>query len=505
MLKRIFFLIVGLTMILLSCKKDKLTGDVKAINEVKIAGINPSYTAALGVPLVITPNLNFTQDNGTDDSRYIYEWFSAESLKTHIASTRNLNAVINLTPGLHPNIYYTVKDTQTGVQWSTRFSITVVTSIYEGWLVLNDVDGTARLDMVSVKDNVYTPIYDVLALTGSALKLQGAPVNISCFPLDNKTYGIYVSAKGTGTTKIDPETFGWDRLKYMSYESMIPSIPENFLADFVQQKGNQYAGYIYKGGTVYFYRQASGFVYSVPVNVMKGSATEFKAAPYIASVLLGDFAANGPSILYDATNRKFVNQQATAISCSDMPAGTLFNYTTGKDLVYMASTNYNGALASGDVFAILKDPGIANFYLARISLAAFGTSFQQNYWDTMNATDIALAEQFAVSSDLGYIFYNVGGKLYEYDMFLKKSILMLDKGAQKISMLRFQNFVFPNASATTKYSNKLLVGSYDSSKPSASNGTLEIFTVAPVNGPLKVLESYSGFGKIMDISYRERK
>lgn len=505
MLKRICFLTVCVIVMLVSCKKDNLTGDIKQINEVKIGGINPSYTVSLGQPLVITPDLKFTQDNGADAKRYLYEWFAAEGTKISIASTRNLNTSINLPPGVHNSVYYKVTDSQTGVQWSTMFSISIVTPIYQGWMVLNDIDGTARLDMISLKDKSYTAIYDVLGLTGSALKLKGAPVNISCFPYNVSNYGIYVSSKGTGTTKIDPETFAWTPQMYISYETLIPSIPDNFLADFVQPKGNQSAAYMYKDGAVYYYRNDYGYRYSVPINVMTGSTAEFKAAPFIASVIQGDFAIYGPSILYDATHRKFVNHQNLAASCSEMPAGTLFNYTTGKDMVYMASTTYNGSFANGDVFAILKDPGGANFYLARISLAAFGLSFQQNYWDIMTAADIGSAEHFAVSPDLGYIFYNVGGKLYEYDMFLKKSILMVDKGAEKISLLRFQTFVYPNTAVTAAYNNKLVVGSYDPSKPSGTNGKLEIFNVTPVNGPLTLAESYSGFGKIVDISYRERR
>ncbi|RQO74451.1 hypothetical protein DBR43_03400 [Pedobacter sp. KBW06] len=504
MLKRICFSIVGLTMLIISCKKDSLIGDIKEINEVKIGGIAASYTVSLGVPLVITPELKFTQDNESNTGRYQYEWYSAEGVRVDIANTRNLNTEIKLTPGTHNSVYYRVTDTQTGVKWTKMFSISIVTPIYEGWLVLGDVDGIARLDMVSLKDNVYTPIYDVLGLTGSALKLKGSAVDVSYFPYRASKQGIYVSSTGTGTTKIDPESFAWDAQMYISYESLIPSLPDNYLADFVQPKGNRGVSYMYKDGKFYYNKDDQGYRYSVPINVMTGSTTEFRAAPFVASVIQGDFSTNGASVLYDATNRKFVNHQPSSVTCSDMPAGTLFNFTTGKDLVYMESTTYNGSFANGDVFAVLKDEGAPNYHLARISLAAFGVSFQQNYWDVMNATDISLAENFAVSPDLGYVFYNVGGKLYEYDMFLKKSKLMLDKGAEKITMLRFHKFVYPFGAATPKYSNKLIVGSYDPARPSASSGKLELFTVPAVNADLVVLESYTGFGKIKDITYRER-
>lgn len=503
MQKKIILLAMCWLMVLLSCKKESDT-TLKDINEIGISGIASSYSVLLGAKLTITPELKFTMDQGTDASRYQYEWFAADSKRTDLATTRNLDKEITLKPGVY-DVYYRVRDTQSGVQWSRKFSLSVVTSIYEGWMVLNDVNGSARLDMLSVKDDIYTPIHDVLAFTGSKLKLQGTPVNIACFPYSFDAYGIYVTAKQTGTTKIDPESFDWNSNMYVSYESLIPGVPENYQADFVQAKGGNLSSYMYKDGDVYFYNNSSGLRYSVPINLIQGTNATFKAAPYISSVPNGDFAGYGPSILYDATNRKFVRHLSGETKCAEMPAGTLFDFHTGKDLVYMASTSYNGGFAAGDTFAILKDPNAANFYLARISLAAFGTSFQQNYYDTMNATNLSLAENFAVSPEFGYVFYNVGGKVYEYDIFSKNSKLMLDKGSEKISMLKFHFFNYPFTSATTKYSNKLIVGSYDPSKTTGSNGKMELYTVPAVNGDLVLDESYTGFGKIVGLSYRERK
>jgi hypothetical protein len=52
---------------------------------------------------------------------------------------------------------------------------------------------------------------------------------------------------------------------------------------------------------------------------------------------------------------------------------------------------------------------------------------------------------------------------------------------------------------------ELLVSTYDPSGTVGSNGTLSIYTVPPVNGKLVITETYTGFGKIKDIAYRQRQ
>src|SRR5699024_4433713 len=118
------------------------------------------------------PVLEFTLDDGAD-GQYEYLWFAvnqagvqAVDKRTDLSTTRNLDITIALTPSEYL-VYYIVKDLETGVEFRTSFELFVGTSIYEGWLVLGDVNGTARLDMISLINEEYTVIPDVLAFTGS--------------------------------------------------------------------------------------------------------------------------------------------------------------------------------------------------------------------------------------------------------------------------------------------------------------------------------------------------
>jgi hypothetical protein len=123
----------------------------------------------------------------------------------------------------------------------------------------------------------------------------------------------------------------------------------------------------------------------------------------------------------------------------------------------------------------------------------------------MTAPDIDKATHFASSPELGYLFYSVGGKLYEYDPFLQQSFLMLDKGSEEITYIAFQKFFNPNYyDKYTEFGNLLTVGTQNPAGSEGSNGTLTQYTVPPINKPLQVKNTFTGFGRIVSVSYRER-
>jgi hypothetical protein len=157
-------------------------------------------------------------------------------------------------------------------------------------------------------------------------------------------------------------------------------------------------------------------------------------------------------------------------------------------------------------YAILKDPVTSKYYMLRFVLGA-----AQNYFQEITGTDITNATNFAVSPDLGYLFYSVGSKVYEYDLSLQQSFLMLDKGNAQVSYLSFlhiyDRYGLAGMTKNANYfswSTQLTVGSYDPSGTAGSNGTLEQYTVEPVNGQIQRTVQWTGFGKIVSIGYRSR-
>ncbi|UMB52503.1 PKD-like family lipoprotein [Lutibacter sp. A64] len=410
-----------------------------------------------------------------------------------LATTKNLQLDALSIPPASYEVFYRVTDKNTGIQWSTSFNLNVESTIYQGWLIMNDVNGTARLDMISKLTDDELIMHDVLALSGSSLVLEGAPGNVYCYPYDPTFYGIYVTSEETGTTKIHPETFDWETEYYLSFE-MLSSVPTDFKADFIKMLPFGSESLMYKDGNYYYYLRVYQYRYGVPINIVDGEVNTFKASPYV-----GTAGVMGESILYDEDNKRFVRHPWASLKSNVFPEGTLFDYNIDMDLVFMDRTEYNG----GEVFAILKDNPSNKLYLARMSSGFFG-NISQRYFEeipTEIAEDMALAEHFAISPQFGYLFYNVGSKIYEYDFGIKQSKLMIDKGTEEITQLKFSKFSYPNNEPQSLYTNQLLVASYNSGE---SNGTLEFYEVPPVNGDLILTESYDGFGKIVSTSFRER-
>ena len=488
-----FIFVLTATLALSGCYKDKGNYDYNEINEVEIEGIADEYTVSLGERFTITPTLKFSLDKSNDTSKYEYEWIALRrdgvlpgDVRKDLGVTKNLDVNVTLPPGPY-RTYYRVTDKNSGVQWQKTFNLTVVSSIYEGWMLMNDVNGQTRVDMISMDTSAFKTIVDVLGTTGSGIPggIYGKPLFINCYPYDPTFYGVYICTD-LGTTKIHPETFKYDFTYNIKYE-FVSNIPETFTTDYMTNLSGNTAWLHGTDNNVYYYYRIFQVKYGLPVNQVKGEVSSFRANKFIAT--------NGSSraVLYDDDNRRFVRHINNEATSTLMPEGTLFDFNTGKDLVYMTYSAYNG----GEVFAILKDPSDNKYWLARFT---FGSSINQVYYEEMTATGIESASDFAVSPEFGYIMYNAGSKVYSYDFNNKASKLMLDYGARNISQIKFHPFI------SGKYSemrNQLIVCSYEEGD-TAGSGKMELFKVKPVQGDFELAKEYTGLGKIVSLSYRER-
>lgn len=495
---RIQCLIVVL-LIVLSCSDDLGNYNYNAINEIEVTGFEDEYTTLFGDSFSLKPTINFTQDDATDENRYTYSWFVMTSRglpmdqREDLATTKNLELEsLTVPPGSY-ELVYEITDQETEITWQFKVPLNIRSAIYEGWLLLNKTASGSRLDMITYLDKTFTPIIDVLDYSNSSLKLEGEPVQIHTYSHDPQFYGIFVTTTGNGTTKIEPETFGWQETYRLAYD-MVSNVPTDFGADFITRANTgAQSSYMYKDGDVFYYLRVQQWKYGSPINYI--NEEQVTISPFIAAVDYGE------SIFYDVTNKRFLRHHWQSSNMNEMPNGTLFDYTTGKDLLYMGRTTYNG----GEAFAILEDTNNSDLYLARMAQAIFG-SVSQSYYEKI-PSDISVemkqAEHFAISPDFGYLFYNVGSKVYQYDFSLKTSKLMLDKGANEITLLKFDDGAKSawGASDEYNYTNMLQVASTDNTP---GGGLFEIYEVPPVNGTIKIVESYSGFDRIVGSSYRFR-
>lgn len=472
-----------------SCVNDEGNYNYTDINELNVTGLEETYTVYTGEHLKLTQSLNPTKDDGSDPNRYSYEWIAVTSTKITIATTKDFDGLVKLPPAKYA-IYYSVKDAVTGVTWRPKpFTLNVVSSIYQGWLVIGEADGKPRLDMVSIIPGIVEPriITDVLDAAGSALKLGGKAVDVECFGSAISTstaYGIYVTSTETGTARIDPDSFAWAQTQNIAYESVGGGFDTNFGVDFMKSPSSG-ENMIYSKGNIYSYYKAGQVRYGLPQNILETETKTFYAAPFIAD----NQTVFGPPVFFDRDARRFVRYNLYKGNCSTMPpvtgSDTVLDWNnTNCDLVFMTTSNFNNY----ENFAVLKNISTGKFYLLR-----FNKALTQTYYkEILNAPDFDKATKFAVSPDSGYLFYAVGGKLYEYDNGTQSAKLMVNKGSEEITYLDF------NARAKT-FEKKLIVGSYN-----GTVGTLELFTVPPVNGNLVLDNTYTGLCKIVDVAFRPR-
>jgi hypothetical protein len=496
-----YFILVFISWCLASCYKDKGNYDYHPVNELSVANFDTlkGYVTYFGNTLAITPAITGTLDKDGTHS-YTYEWsYELPSYAVKVLSTeKNLNYKVDILPGTY-SLRYKITDKTSGVMYHFRTTLQVSTEIYEGYLVLNEVNNQSRLDMLSYKteNGSFIQYTDVLAKMGSALPPQGKPYNIFCMQTsftttaDASSYKIYLST-ASGTNGLNSESFGYTATQNIRYE-MIGDVPQGFAAN--NFFGNYRFGtiptiYMCAQNNVYIRLNGSPAYPYVPLNIYAGAAYPFKASPYTVS-------DPNYAMIFNMDKRTFTRTETfNSASVYDMPAA--LNYPTGKDLVYMEMPY------SGTIHAIMKDPVTAAYSIIRF---AFGAAPSYNELVPAAATDFDKATHYAISPDQGYLFYSVGGKLYEYDLSLKTSKLMLDKGTEEITYIAFQNFYARTNKPATygEWARWLTVGSYNTAGTAGANGTLEQYTVPPVNGPIELKTKWTGFGKIVSISYRERR
>lgn len=481
-----------------ACMEDEGNYDYNEINEVTIDGLEANYEVLKFDNFNIVPELSFSLDEN-QQGLYAYKWEAIRSASIgsgepaiELSVERNLTARVTLPVGQY-DLYYTVKDLSTNVEIFKESKLKVVTSLYEGWLLLTETNNGPRLDMVSKVGGEFSPIYNVL--DGSGLELSGTADFVYTYPYKPSFYGIYISTSGNGTVKIEPDTFAWKSIYNLSSE-FVTSQPTNLRARKVMGTLFNW-GYANVDGDLYHYYNPLGSFFGKKVNYVDNEI--FEVSPI--SCMEGTYG--GFAMFYDNTNKRFIRNSQFGVSTvmpNPAPESRLFDYTTGKELLYMVNNTFGGDFYSSNIFAILKDSGTNKSYVAQFT----SWNGQQKHYSEIEATDFDQATTYAISPNYGYLFYAVGSKLYQYDIFSKQTKPMEDLGNEEITLIKFEPFLNWFNPAYSGMDKKLIVCSYDSSLEDGSNGTMRLYFVPEVNKQIVLEQTYTGFGKIKSIAYRER-
>ncbi|WP_298711770.1 PKD-like family lipoprotein [Chitinophaga sp.] len=504
MKKTAFILLIAAT--LSGCYKDLGNYEYKDVGDIEISNIEEQYARLQRDTLRISPELSFSTPVAESDLEF--EWMCIQSLSTDesgkriIGTSRNLEWEITGATGNY-NLFYRVRNKKTGVQYHKLFNLEVQTSTYEGWVILSDVEGLARIDMVSRQTDGADKVF--IDISGTS----GAPMPALRGPRALSIGSDYVSQVGTvqslyvltddGTQKINANTWQWTPKHDMLREMLAP-VPQPFRPVMHQPYGSCFV-IVTSDKEMYAMYPQNGIGYGAPVNKLAGTNEPIDPAPFIAIPV---FVAPNICMVFDKSRRWFLRLDAASDRGCDTiptPPNALFSYKIGKDLLWMGYTRFNG----GNNIAVMKDPVTKKHFLVRITLAGNTPLFQQDQYLEINEStgDIANAEQFAFGQSLGYLLYSVGSKLYQFDINYNTHKLMADVSPEVITSVKTRPHLKTTEPYAT-YQQSVVVGSHLPGGTEGSNGKVRIYRMPERNEPFELFREWSGFGKVVDISYRVR-
>lgn len=511
-MKRLLFIIIiciSISNAFQSCQKDLGNYTYTNFDSLKIHGIDTAYLAYNQKTFQIRPNLALISGEKVDINKYTYEWYTinpssailnAEKKKV-LGTNLNLDTIISLSPAnyiLHLRV--TSKSDNTITEFITKLSVT--SELGNGWLVLNDIDGKCRLDMLNynLTSLKYEPYQDIIK-NFARIDIPGVPKLVMFLNDRDAITNKYANTVYVGTDKMtmsfNNQENTWTNFRNLKKE-VFRTTAEDYHAEVIQQMGG--------GGNPVYILDSEGVLMqqNVTQNMVYGSTinrlnagVRLNISKFIATNF-GNTVAY--AVVFDEKNQRFLVHSSTnytlLIPGSSDPE--LFTPEAMKmDLVYLERV----LTSTNQFYALLKNP--ANNKLRLVRFTHQGTIFNPLAADDIeNPYGMESAEHFAADPTFGYIYYTIGSKIYQYDPFNKKHSLALDVGTRRISKVKFQKLAFGNGNPRyNDFAKKLMVCTYDPASPNTS-GKMDFYGIS-LSGAPKLAESYNGFGKIVDVSYRE--
>ncbi len=497
-----------------SCSQDKGNYDYHPLNEPDITGVDETLSVLIHDMIDLDPSMG---DHITNLEAYDYEWKvinnADEYEETVLANEKHLYQEVTLNAGKY-TLYFTATDKESGLFWRTSYSLTVSDSSSEGWMVLCEEEGRARLDIIS--DITGKTYQDVLSANGMPALNQ--PYAIQFVPNCGHSDSPFYLFTADGATRLSKNNFAWQKDYAFKYEvaKSLDLHPRSMVCD---QSGILRACV------------SDGYVYTASNMGIQGLFAAANKQPVLAPYVGANVGATSYAsvyLLYDDENKCFMSccpflinlslsdanyhtmeemeSIATGYKGSDMVTGTAFDdYPQGLDFVYMENTKYDpGNAKMGITYTILRDG--SHYYLYGIQLGDMLTYADCSYvlgkayyGDLSDCTDIAKASRFAFSSLRNYMYYAVEGTVYRVNLSEKplKAEKQFTLNGETVTLMKFN--LYQNSSSNHDYD--LVVGSLNNKV-----GTLRIYDGMETEGDFSKVTPvvHTGFARIVDATYRER-
>lgn len=504
----------------ISCFKDKGNYDYSEAVHISIESEADKYSGLRAIdPIVIkqtitsstegeivenNPNMEFSYSISVTDPNTKSYWTQLSEGEI------NFNQTVDYPTGIY-TLWFKMLDKRTDLITSKTYSLTISSATYEGWMILGTEgsENNTRMDMISVVSTTREELnFDIMKNRGLPAETKGA----YCFGYwpnsnANNPDKMYLFSD-TGGYFLEKEEFTTSEKSTINFTDFI--MPSKLKAPV--------ATYVFIGHNIIVTTEGDAYVQCTdaggprfldPINTtVRGSAPEFKVAPFVGYNAVRPGNPYRLGVLYDITNKRFMRFNSYSPNSESLYAlvnsgsDNKFNYKTDKDLVYMVGTAYD----SGVAFSLLRDDD-GKFYIAGLSVKS--NISQYNYIENVAAPELSKAKYFAFHSKYPIMYYAVENKVYAYNWSNQTSnstpVITVDS---EITMIKFQ--LYSNVSKLPKYSDpdfveqqyNLLVASHNGSE---NGGKLGFYKTSDEDHSVSKVKEYSGFCKIKDVIYRERR
>lgn len=298
-----------------SCYDDQGNYDYDWITTTSVEESGKSYTYEVGQAFVLRPEIRFMHKNGKltesgvedifSDDAYDYYWIAKRYDKTvgvivsdTIGRERNLNYIVDLAPELYL-VEYQIYNKTNGVNWLSKFNLNVTLSAPEGWLFLEDKEGTAELSIyVYMADKEMRLVKNVLATSGIPASSLAGP---------RQVFATYQNQVGNGVWILTDHFTGYLNVKaghqwtarQTVQNHMVEVVGDDFVLNSVQ-------GVMFN--TVFAFSNDGVRVSRYPGlfftgDLLKPEPDRFEIAPYFGAT---GFETQTQQVLaFDKTNKKF--------------------------------------------------------------------------------------------------------------------------------------------------------------------------------------------------------
>lgn len=520
-MKRWMLMIWGV-LLFTSCYDDKGNYDYVDIGDLTITGIESDRwyeLFAFSDTLHISVEIRSTRYvNG--EMPYKYEWkLEGANDKTHSGDTMldytlSREKDLHIVPMMNAGDYFgffIVTDTILGLREKVDFFVRLRTSTSEGWMILCEQDGKARLDWISnvneTEDRIYRDLWGDLDVD------LGKPLGLSFayYPSGTNRY-VYVENGVFNLDKEDAHVGDDNNIRWRFGDQ-----PDRLqgAANQIVWRNNSRDLLISRDKELYIKGIDPKEIYGFPINRTTGGE-RYDVAPFIGYAYAGNIPVFGGSIaLYDETNRRFMElpddganfpRTMTFVAEGEQD----FEARTGRDMLFMDWTT------DAHVYAVLKEPGKDEMYVYGIEMEATGN--KRVHYSLLKRPNSDKITRFAIHTLHKYLFYSTEkSEIFRYDLSHPNddAVKVLAFPGETITALKVNKFVFPGR--LVKYApwelqreNRLVIGSYITAEAEQGNdvncGIMRTYDVPDLRQPMedKQVKFHDKLGKIVDIVYRER-